>query len=524
METDATLFAAFQLHFEGILAGTDTLVDASGDDADLRYKSWGLQTMVTRRTVLAGGLGAGVASASSRVWATSSRATDASTSDVDYVIVGAGSAGFVLARRLSEAGAKVLVLEAGGADALPEIDNPQAWPFLQGTAVDWQYKTLPQASTANRVHSWARGKVLGGSSSINAMGHQRGHRAVFDEWARLGAKGWDFEGLLPYFRKQETFVGGASEFHGGDGPIFVDVPQQDKRHLAAAQFISAATGAGYAPTDDLNGAVMEGPAWNHLALKAGARQSTVACYLRPALASSNPPQMLTEALVTRFDGKRCVGGEYLHAGKPQRTRAAREVLLAAGSLESPKILTLAGIGAPAELEPISTKVRSASPGVGKNLQNHLLGVGVVYEASRPMPLSQYQHGEAMCFLRHAPRLDAAEIAAFLHGDELAREIGGRPELAAWRGREIYPGTRWSGQAERERFVRESVNTFFHPVGTCAMGQGHNAVVDSDLRVRGVEGLRVVDASVIPMIPNAMPHAAVLAVAERAANLITGVKT
>jgi choline dehydrogenase len=525
------------------------------------------------------GVVAGAAIAPLPVFARSTREGGDAPAAADYVIVGAGSAGCVLARRLTEGGASVVVLEAGGPDRLPEIHDPRAWPGLQGSAVDWRYATIPQSGTLERVHAWARGKVLGGSGSINAMAHHRGHPAAYAQW---GLPDWTFASLLPYFLKQETFAGGASALHGGDGPIYVDVPSGDKRHPVAAAFVAAGTGAGYAPTTDLNGERMEGPAWNHVALRGTQRQSPAVCYLRPALASARPPVVLTDAPVTKliFEGARCTGVEYRHGDRAVRVSAAREVLLCAGAIESPKLLMLAGIGAPAELERAGVAVRVASPSVGKHLQDHLLGAGTVYEASRPQPLSNYQHGEGMHYLRALPRYDAPDVllmcvtvpfasptlpappanaytilpclmqprshgtislrsadpaaapvidpnylsepddvATLVRGYEVAREIGARAELAEWRRREVYPGARWTDAAGRARFVRDSANTFFHPVGTCAMGATEASVVDERLRVRGVERLRVIDASVMPSIPNAPTHSAVLAIAERAADLL-----
>ena len=548
---------------------------------------------ITRRRSLLIGSGAALAAVTARVGRGATRGKAAPRS-ADYVIVGAGSAGCVLARRLSEAGASVILLEAGGADSLPQIQEPRDWPGLQGSAVDWQYKTVPQPQTLDRVHAWARGKVLGGSGSINAMAHHRGHPSCYDSWqAQFGVRGWSFRELLPYFKRLESFALGASDYHGGDGPIYVDVPRGELQHPAAQAFIASGVAAGWQPTDDINGPSMEGPTWNHVALRGRQRQSPALCYLRPAVAGRHPPAVLTGVRATRlrFDGKRCVGVDYVNeahataggAGRRESTlRAHREVLLCTGSIESPKLLMLSGLGAPQELERHGIAVRVALPGVGQNLQDHLLGAGNVYEASRPLPLSNYQHGEGMHYLRTdaklpgpdlllmfvtvpfasftlppppanaytilpcimqpqsrgtiglqsadplaAPRIDpryftaSEDLATMTRGFEVARAIGSQAPLAAWRLREAYPAARWNEPRSRDEFVRNAVNTFFHPVGTCAMGIGPQAVVDEALRVHGVEGLRVIDASVIPRIPSAATHAPVIAIAERAADLLLG---
>ena len=539
---------------------------------------------ITRRSVLNAGAGALLSSSMLPLTHFAHSTTEGMPEKTafDFVIVGAGSSGCVLANRLSAGGAKVLLLEAGGADKLPEIHDPLAWPGLQGSSVDWQYQTVPQANTLNRVHGWARGKVLGGSSSINAMAHHRGAPSDYDNWIDYGAEGWSFKELLPYFKKLETFSGGASEYHGADGPIYIDVPRGDQQHPATRQFIAASIAIGYKPTDDINGPQMEGPTWNHVAQKDGQRQSTAVGYLHPALASETPPSVLTDAPVTEliFEGSRCVGVEYLHNGKPVKVIAQKEVLLTAGAIESPKLLMLSGVGADSELKSAGINTKVSLNGVGKNLQDHLLGAGAVYEASQPVPLSKFQHGEGMQYLRTDTKLSAPnlllmfvtlpyasftlpappgngytilpcvmqpksygtiklrsnnpidkpiinpnyfdepdDLATLALGFDIAREIGGNSELDSWRKREVYPGKRWQTAASRTEFVQQAANTFFHPVGTCAMGTRDESVVESNLRVRGVEGLRVIDASIMPRIPGVPINAAVIAIAEKAADMI-----
>jgi choline dehydrogenase len=537
---------------------------------------------IDRRGFMAGLPAALAVGSSPAAFARSTAEVDGVAKAYDYIIVGAGSAGCVIANRLSEdPTVSVLVIEAGGPDTMPEIHDPRAWPFLQGTSVDWGYTTLPQRHVDDRVLGYARGKVIGGSSAINAMGHQRGHPAIFDGWAEDNP-GWGYADLLPMFTKSETFSGGAGPYHGGAGPLGVLAPGDDLRSPVAASYLKAIADMGHPMNDDLNGAVHAGPCWNQLAVKDLKRQSTGVAYLDPIMGRPNL-KVLTSAPLIKLDMKKtkCVGITYDHAGSPRQVLAKREVILSMGSIDTPKFLMLTGIGPAAALKQHGIPVLVDLAGVGQNLQDHPLLGGIVYEGRQPIPESKLNHGEGMYFTysdpsrkipdlllmcvtlpfaskalpavpRNSftlvpalvapesrgsitlastdpgksaaidPNFFAAEtdLTRILQGVDMAREIGASQGMAEWRLREVVPGPT-ATKADLRDFALKATSTFYHPVGTCKMGRDPMAVVDGTLRVHGIENLRVVDASVMPRITSAMPNATVIAIAEKASMMIAG---
>jgi choline dehydrogenase len=495
-------------------------------------------------------------------------------SDYDYVIVGAGTVGCVLAARLSERdGARVLLLEAGGPATLDLLTVPQAWPALMGTEVDWCYATVPQTGTAHRDHVMPAGKVLGGSSAINAMAHIRGHRANFDRWAREGATGWEYDSVLPYFKRSEHAEGRDPAYRGVGGPLRV-TPARNRHPLSQALF-DAALEVGIPATEDSNGKQPEGICWHELNIVDGARQSAAAAYLGPI---RRRPGLTIEtgalALRVLLDGDRCVGVEYAVDGRTRRVRATEEVVLSAGAVGSPKLLMLSGLGPERHLRELGIGVVEDLPGVGANLHDHPLA-GITYEARRPVEPGANQHGEVSALQRtgpdvdepdlqfvfidvpfhppslegpahgytigfavmtpvsrgtvrlagpdptQAPRIDPnylaeqEDVRRMLIGFQRAREIGAASALAEWRARQVLPGLEVVDGAAARDYVARCTGTYFHLVGTCAIGQ----VVDPQLRVRGIGGLRVADASVMPSIVSANTNATTVMIGERAAALI-----
>jgi choline dehydrogenase-like flavoprotein len=489
----------------------------------------------------------------------------------DYAIVGAGSAGCVLAHRLGRAGWQVLIIEAGDPAKLPAITDPPDWPALQGSAVDWRYSTVPQHGLGGRIIPYPRGKVVGGSSAINALAYQRGHRAAYDRWPA----GWRYADLLPYFKRAETFSGGADEWHGGDGPLHVlSLADVTDRTPIASAFVEASLERGFPMTPDLGGAVTTGVGWNQLNIKGHVRDDAATAYLGGLDGVAVDLLVGTDVLGLSIEGGRSVGVRL--AGHV--VQAEMEVLLCAGAIDSPRLLMLSGVGPADHLRSVGISVVNDAPGVGRHLEDHLLVAGVAYRARREVPRSHYNHADALlyvprsdpnespellvmclslpfvlpsvgplgapayvlvpCLMRPrsrgsvtlasddplAPALidpnylaEPKDLDLLAEGVALAREIGAAAAFAEWRAQEVYPGAEAANVADRRDFILRAANSFHHPVGTCRIG----SVVDEALRVQGVAGLRVIDASVLPGIPQAMINAATIAVAERASDLLLG---
>src|SRR6266498_3689157 len=488
----------------------------------------------------------------------------------DYVIVGAGSAGCALANRLTEdSNVKVLLLEAGGPDKMQKIQIPAAFPKLFKTECDWAYETEELEHMNRRRMFWPRGRVLGGSSSINAMVYSRANRSDHDRFGELGVEGWSYDDILPYYKKSENNERGPSEFHGAGG--------------------------------DFNGASQEGVGYLQVTQKNGKRHSAAAAFLKPVLSRPNLA-VETGAHVTRllFDKNKVVGVEFVQDGRTEQARVNREVILSGGAINSPQTLMLSGVGPADHLRAMDIPVVVDLPGVGQNLMDHLL-IGVEYECREPIGLHKADNvknilnymlfkkgpltssvGEAAAFLkigshRGAPNIELlfapvfymdngfgnpdlhgfsigvalqkpesrghirlkskdpfvapaiqpnylaseADLAAGVEGVKLAREIFGSRHFNRFRGKEWWPAEFAKTDDDFAEHIRQTAETIYHPVGTCKMGNDAMAVVDDRLRARGVDGLRVVDASVIPFQITGHTNAPTIAIAEKAADLIKG---
>ncbi|MGQ4511764.1 GMC family oxidoreductase N-terminal domain-containing protein [Streptomyces sp. DW26H14] len=555
----------------------------------------------------------------------------------EYIIVGGGTAGCVLATRLSEdPGSRVLLLEAGPAEPLSA--PPRRWPSLLGSAADWADTTVPQGSAGDRV-PWPRGRGLGGSSAINAMAFLRGHRSSYDAWAAGGAKGWGYDDLLPYFKRSENVSGVRRRdlaVRGTAGPLRVAPAGHHDRHPVAQAFLAAAVQAGHPRTGDLAAGLTMGFGWGDLSIVDGARESAADAYLRPVLGDRTNLRVEADAPVRRLlldgagtdtagtDGRtadgpdgddhdphgrapsgpgtsgpgrvpRCTGVEYAapagqDTGAGPRTAHCSpggEVVLAAGAVGSPQLLMLSGLGPRDHLDQTGVAPRVDLPGVGANLQDHVAS-GLVYRSATAVPHSRNNHAEVLGLLRGDPRdpacsgpdlqlrlvdvplrakgldgpapgdgytimvglmapysrgtvrladadpaapplidpryyADQHDVDLMVTGLRAARTIGEEPALSLWHGTEELPGPGTEDDDALCAYLFRDLHSLGHYAGTCAIGTDtdEGAVVDTELRVRGVDGLRVADASVMPTVVSADTEATVYAVAERAADLLRG---
>ena len=525
----------------------------------------------------------------------------------DYVIVGAGSAGCVLADRLSQDGrSTVLVLEYGGSDRSVLIQMPAALSIpMNMKAYNWGYLSEPEPYLNDRRMHCPRGKVLGGSSSINGLVYVRGHPLDFERWEEEGAKGWSYRDVLPYFRRAESFAGGADAWRGDGGPLAT--AQGRKLNPLYEAFIEAGREAGYAVSSDLNGERQEGFGPLDMTVRDGVRASTANVYLRPSMKRPNL-KVVTHALASRvaFDGRRAVGVRYRRDGVKLKAGARREVILCGGPINSPQLLKLSGVGPAAELGAFGIDVVANRPGVGENLQDHL---EFTFQVASKQPITLFSHTgfirraligaewllrgkglgasnhfEAGGFIRSRAGVRYPDIqfhflpmAVAYDGSTLAREHGFqahvgpmRSKSRGWvrlkspdpaespmiqfnymshsedwtemrscvrltreifaqaafdryRGREIQPGTKCVSDEAIDAFVRERVDSAYHPSCTCKMGSPADplAVVDPQTRVIGVEGLRVVDSSIMPSITNGNLNAPTIMIGEKAADMILG---
>jgi choline dehydrogenase len=506
--------------------------------------------------------------------------TARTTGTFDYVVVGGGTAGCVVATRLSEdPRVSVLLIEAGGDERRSDVETPEAWPTLLGSDVDWSFETVTQPATG-RSYPATRGKVLGGSGSINCMVHLRGHAADFDEWAGPGgAHGWDYRGVLPYFRRSEDVPDGDPRYRGRGGPLS---PRRfGTGDLVGVRFADGAVRAGHERVEDFNAASMLGIGFPDALIVRDRRESTASAYLRPAMERSNLT-VHQGALVRHLsvDRGRCTGVEYVRGGDVGMARATEEVVLCAGAVGSPHLMLLSGIGPASELAALGIDPVVDAPEVGLNLQDHLLLAGIRFQAERQLPPENIMASATLLARSgtgaHGPDLhitvvntdyhqewqeplpnsftfgighmrarsrgtvrlasadpmvppvidpryltEAADVDQLIKGIELVDEIVATGAFDDWGGTAETSAILRLERGEIERLVRDAASSYFHLAGTCRMGSDTGAVVDPHLRVVGLDGLRVADASVMPTLVSCNSNAATIMIGEKATDLISG---
>ncbi|BBY29983.1 GMC family oxidoreductase N-terminal domain-containing protein [Mycolicibacterium sediminis] len=498
---------------------------------------------------------------------------------IDYIVIGAGTAGSVLAARLSEdPHTSVLLVEAGSAEKLPAMAVPFRWPELMATTANWGDSTSVQSFSGTSVPA-PRGRAVGGSSSTNGLTFVRGHRASYDAWVDQGAKGWGFDDLLPYFQRSETTEGRDPDVRGTGGPLTVGPTAQPSPVVVFA--LDAAADLGYETARDISSGVETGFGLADSNIKDGQRQSASDAYLDEETLARPNLRMVTDATVQRIlvtDGV-AVGVEYLLDGETTRVDAACEIILTAGAIGSAHLLLASGIGPAHHLREVGIDVILDLPGVGQNLHDHPMST-VLYEATAPLPHEPHnpmgqavglietvhaeagpnlqilviaapmraatlpgpENGYAVAFSAITPfsrgrvRLasasmavgplidpnylgDERDVAVMEAGLEIAKQIGESAAMSEWRGEEVQPGPTVQDKSSVRDYLGRSLLVYFHYAGTCRVGTDEMAVVDLDLRVRGIDALRVADASIMPSPVSANTNATVYAIAERAADLI-----
>lgn len=497
----------------------------------------------------------------------------------DVLILGAGSAGCILANRLSADPARqVTLVEAGDFPTDPDVFDPSMWALIQGRSYDWDFRTVPQPGTANRVHHWARGRMVGGSSGLHAMFHVRGHVSDYDRWVEMtGDASWSYDAMLPHFKATEHYAK-ATALHGTEGEMPIMIPDAET-HPLVRDYIAGWQELGLPRIQDHNGREVIGTAPNSLMIRDGKRVTTAEAFLRPVLGRSNL-HLVTGADVHRLRlADHRVSGVEIRCPAGERVLSADQIILSMGSIADPLLLMRSGIGDPQILRAAGVACRLDRPALGRNLHDHMLGAGVVYRAKKTVPPSRLQHSESLayqssrgldvhlgapdivvgcvvapsvsdCFpmpnpgetytmlfgvthptsrgelsitgpdLHDAPRIDPRYLstehdrAAFLAALECARMVGETAALKPWNGGEILPGVDVKDRASLDAFIQKAAITHHHPVATCAMGASDEAITRPDLSFRGVENLAVVDASIIPAITCGPIHAAVMAIAQK----------